>query len=41
MAQTGRDATSSEAARLEVLCGYRQTGSTLDEVGRDGVSKKK
>lgn len=41
MAQTGRDAESPEAAELEVQCGYRQTSSTLDEVGHDGVSKKK
>lgn len=41
VAQTGRDAESPEAAELEVQCGYRQTSSTLDEVGHDGVSKKK
>lgn len=41
VAQTGRGAESPEAAQLEVQCGYRQTSSTLDEVGHDGVSEKK
>lgn len=39
VAQTGRDAESPEAAQLEVRCGYRQTSSIPDKVGR--VSKKK
>lgn len=41
VAQSSRDAESSEAVQLELQCGYRQTSSTLDEVGCDGVSKKK
>ena len=41
VAQTGRDAESPEAVQLEVQCGSRQTSSMLDEVGHDGVSKKK